>query len=592
MKKILFTISILLSLFATSCSNEEMDAPLTDNEMVELTFSVNIPELAVASRAFDGSQYVSNVTSLQLLAFYENGVMFACPTATLDEANKGGDVTEGKYKVKLPKILEKCIIHFVANAPTVSPQVASEEKVLSQVVVPGTNQEMGGAYWQRITLDYGIFEGMTLPNVSLIRNFVCIEVVDNTDNKNFLEGYILGNKAPQGTVAPYFGGSQLGFANFSTYLSETGTETAYQKVTNHYKGIEPVGNAGKYITDFEEEFNTNPKYTYERSYDLNNVVNETYVIVKGGFDKDKDGVIGDNEHYYYRIDIAENLQNLHLIRNFKYTIYINAITEEGYTTVSAAAGGSSFNNLVNVDIRVEEVSDGVNTLKVSPTDITVVCGSQETVEFDYTFSGNTGSNVWTTSWSAGDVFTNIAKDGNKIVATLKSYTNNNVTAQGGNASQTFEVRGGTEKNYVSRTININLINRKTFTTSATKNDGDHSLNIEVPSGLFKSMFPLEIMITEVNSDDVSTAEPKICTFTPLVNQPYPMTIEYISKPIKGNDNTRIWGYKLTIPALTDDIQKDGLSINALFKANNNFNENKYLKVENKYAQTSIVTITN
>ena len=102
MKKILFTISILLALFATSCSNEEMDVTLTDNEMVELTFSVNIPELAVASRAFDGSQYVSNVTSLQLLAFYENGVMFACPTAILDEANKGGDVTEGKYKVKLP----------------------------------------------------------------------------------------------------------------------------------------------------------------------------------------------------------------------------------------------------------------------------------------------------------------------------------------------------------------------------------------------------------------------------------------------------------------------------------------------------------
>ena len=578
-------------MFATSCSNEEMDAPLTDNEMVELTFSVNIPELAVASRAFDGSQYVSNVTSLQLLAFYENGVMFACPMATLDDANKGKDVTEGKYKVTLPKIAEKCIIHFVANAPTVSPQVASEEKVLSQVVVPGTNQEMGGAYWQRITLDNGISEEMTLPNVSLIRNFACIEVIDKT-GKEFLKGYILGNKAPQGTVAPYFGGSQLGFADFSTYIKEAGNETAYQKVTKHYIGTEPAGNAGKYVTNLDEDFNTNPKYAYERSYDLKNVVNETYVIVKGAFDANKNSSIDDGEHYYYRIDIAENLQNLHLIRNFKYKISINAITEKGYTSPQNAANGSSFNNLVNVDIRVEEVSDGVNTLKVSPTDITVVCGSQETVEFDYTFSGGTGSDVWATSWSAGDVFTYIAKNGNKIVATLKSYDNNNVTAQGGNASQTFEVRGGTTNNYVSRTININLINRKTFTTFATKNDGDHSLNINVPSGLFKSMFPLEIMITEVNSDDVSTAEPKICTFTPLVNQPYPMTIEYISKPIKGNDNTRIWGYKLTIPALTDDIQKDGLSINALFKANNNFNENKYLKVENKYAQTSIVTITN
>ena len=79
MKKILFTISLLFSLLVTSCSNEEMDVPLTDNEMVELTFSVNIPEMQVASRAFSGDNKVSNVTSLQLLVFdATSGMMIAC----------------------------------------------------------------------------------------------------------------------------------------------------------------------------------------------------------------------------------------------------------------------------------------------------------------------------------------------------------------------------------------------------------------------------------------------------------------------------------------------------------------------------------
>ena len=587
MKKILFTISLLFSLLVTSCSNEEMDVPLTDNEMVELTFSVNIPEMQVASRTFSGNNKVSNVTSLQLLVFdATSGMMFACPMAFLDE-NDNDTETLKYYTVKLPKTVEPCIIHFVANAEEITAQRGTEEKILSQINVSNET----GAYWNRITVD-GINEDLTLPKVSLIRNFACIEVIDNTDAKNFLDGYILGNKALHGTVAPYFGGSQLGFANFSDYLATEGNETSYQKVTENYIGIEPAGNAGKYITDFDEVFSDSPKYAYERRYDLNNVVDETYVIVKGAFDKNKNGKIGDDEHYYYRIDIAENLQNLRLIRNFKYKIYINAITEEGYTSASAAATGSSFNNLVNVDIRVEEVSDGVNTLKVSPTDITVVCGTQSPIEFGYEFSGVEGSNVWATSWTPGDVFTNITKDNDSFNVTLKTYTNNNVTAQGGNASQTFEVRGGTEKNYVSRTININLINRKTFTTTASKNNGNHSLNIKIPSGLFKSMFPLEIMITEVNSNVVSTAQPQICTFTPVVGQDYPMTIEYISKPITNNSSTRIWGYKLTIPALTEQIQKNGLTINALFKANNSFTGNKYLKVENMYAETSIVTITN
>lgn len=571
MKKILFTISLLLSWFATSCSNEEMDAPLMDKETVELTFSVDIPEMQVASRAFSGDNEVSNVTSLQLLVFdATSGMMIACPTAIISTMDGDTDFLK-HYKVKLPKMVEPCIIHFVANAATVNAQLGTEEKILSQVNV----SKETGAYWNRITVN-GIDENTTLEHVSLIRNFACIEVTDGTGangtDGGFLEGFILVNEPNSGTVAPYFGGSTLGFADFNAYLSEAGEKSAYTKVTNHYIGIEPVNNTYDGNVSDTETFNEDSKYIYERTYgDLTNVQSPTYVVVKGKFGE---------KSYFYRIDISENLKNLHLIRNFKYKLIINAVTEKGYDTPENAAGGSSFNNLVNVDIRVEKVSDGTNTLKVSPTDITVVNGVNETVDFDYEFTGNPHTSAWV-EWTAGNVFTYIElnSDG-KITATLKGY-NNGVT--GGKQSQTFEVRGGTKSNYVSRTVNINLINRQSFTVNASKNGTNHSLNITIPPGLFKSMFPLEIIISEVNSNSQNI----FCTFTPIVNQTYPLEIEYIT----NNSNTRIWGYKLTIP-WSEDIQGNGITVNALFKANSSFTGNKYMKVENKYAETSIVTITN
>lgn len=571
MKKILFTISLLLSWFATSCSNEEMDAPLMDKETVELTFSVDIPEMQVASRAFSGDNEVSNVTSLQLLVFdATSGMMIACPTAIISTMDGDTDFLK-HYKVKLPKMVEPCIIHFVANAETVNAQLGTEEKILSQVNV----SKETGAYWNRITVN-GIDENTTLEHVSLIRNFACIEVTDGTGangtDGGFLEGFILVNEPNSGTVAPYFGGSTLGFADFNAYLSEAGEKSAYTKVTNHYIGIEPVNNTYDGNVSDTETFNEDSKYIYERTYgDLTNVQSPTYVVVKGKFGE---------KSYFYRIDISENLKNLQLIRNFKYKLIINAVTEKGYDTPENAAGGSSFNNLVNVDIRVEKVSDGTNTLKVSPTDITVVNGVNETVDFDYEFTGNPNTSAWV-EWTAGNVFTYIElnSDG-KITATLKGY-NNGVT--GGKQSQTFEVRGGTKSNYVSRTVNINLINRQSFTVNASKNGTNHSLNITIPPGLFKSMFPLEIIISEVNSNSQNI----FCTFTPIVNQTYPLEIEYIT----NNSNTRIWGYKLTIP-WSEDIQGNGITVNALFKANSSFTGNKYMKVENKYAETSIVTITN
>ena len=577
MKKILFTISLLLSWFATSCSNEEMDAPLMDNETVELTFSVDIPEMQVASRAFSGDNKVSNVTSLQLLVFdATSGMMIACPTADITSMDGDTDILK-HYEVTLPKMVEPCIIHFVANAPIVAAQLGTEEKILSQVNV----QEETGAYWNRITVN-GIDDKTTLGHVSLIRNFACIEVIDGTGTNGadggFLEGFILVNEPNSGTVAPYFGGSTLGFADFDSYLSATGDESAYTKVTNHYIGIEPANNTYVGSVSNSETFDENPKYIYERTYgDLTNVQSPTYVVVKGKFGE---------KSYFYRIDISENLKNLHLIRNFKYKLIINAVTERGYETPEQAAGGSSFNNLVNVDIRVEKVSDGTNTLKVSPTDVTVVYGESSTVEFDYEFTGSEGTTVWAEARS-GKVFTNVAlnNENGKITATLQSYDNNIV--EGGKQSQTFEVKGGTPSNYVSRTININLINRVNFTVSASKSSGNHSLNIVIPSGLFKSMFPLEFIISEVNTSSVSTAQSIFCTFTPIVGQTYPMEIVYISKP---NDNTQVWGYKLTI-SWSEYIQT-GMTVNAQFKANSTFTGSKYLKVENKYATTVIQTINN
>ena len=605
MKKTIYYISILFALLITACSNEDIPVPTqTENgeEICKLTFKIAIPQPSVASRAFNDGSTI-DITSLCLLMFDEDGLMVGRKLAeSVTDPTLQNGVYQGTYEVELAKTDENRIIHFVANySDDIDdfPNSGNENSVLSQLNVTGTTD----VYWQRMEVDgfrdtdnlKGSDEKYTIDNITetvrLIRNFVAVkmemskelltgsETPDDTSDdvykvdQNFLQGYVLFNEAKYGTVAPYFRNEDGGFANYTSEIS-------YSDLVDNQKyiGVEPVDPAtGRYDATLptEEDFTGNlaltEKYTYERSYPTDNLDSPTFIVMKG---------IYNEKSYYYRVDIAENFTNLHLLRNFRYILQITR-TCEGYTTIADAIKGSSFNHLVDINIKVEEITDGETTLKVSPTDITVVNGTLSvTVDYECTYNGSTPPEV-----TVSDPFTpEINKEreviksitnpdgleGTLTVALYSFFNEDGKTSNliGGMERQRFEVR---TSNGLTRQVRINLIDKINFNPKFVGPDeeGLYQYQYSLPKDLPECMFPLEIYLYEETG-----------SFTPASGEQ--LSVDLI--PDLNNKGRQTWRYKkvMTYQDYTQDADKQFI---AKFKSNGTLSETATytMYITNKYA---------
>ena len=596
MKKIIYYISILFTLLITACSNEDIAVPSQTEEGGEtckLTFKVAIPQPSVASRAFnDGSSI--EITSLCLLIFDDNGLMVGRKLAeSVTNPTLQSDVYQGTYQVELSKTDEMRIIHFVANYSSDIddyPSSGNENSVLSQLNVTGTTD----AYWQRMVVDgFKDTDGKknsegkyTIDNITetvrLIRNFVAVKMEAAVDAsgkslipEDFLQGYVLYNEAKQGTVAPYFRNETGGFANYSTGI------ISYTALTNNisdggqgYIGVEPVTpttNRYDNTAPQDADFTNTEKYTYERSYPTDNIDTPTFIIMKGLYNKTT---------YYYRVDIAQNFENLHLLRNFRYILQITK-TCEGYTTINDAINGSSFNHLVDINIKVEEITDGETTLKVTPTDITVVNGTASVkVNYECTYDGEgtdpsvSVSNPFTPEIDESRVvIRNITAPSGlsgELTVTLNSFFKSDGTSNlvGGLERQRFEVR---TSNGLTREVRINLIDKINFNPTFVGPDGDgnYQYQYNLPSDLPECMFPLEIYFYE-----------KTGSFTPASGEQ--LSVDLIPDP--NNEVRQTWRYKkvMTYQDYTQDTDKKFV---AKFKSNGTLSETATytMKITNEYA---------
>lgn len=595
MKKIIYYISILFTLLITACSNEDIAVPSQTEEGGEtckLTFKVAIPQPSVASRAFNGGSSIE-ITSLCLLIFDDNGLMVGRKLAeSVTNPTLQSDVYQGTYQVELSKTDEMRIIHFVANYSSDIddyPSSGNENSVLSQLNVTGTTD----AYWQRMVVDgFKDTDGKTnsegkytidniTETVRLIRNFVAVKMEAAVDAsgkslipEDFLQGYVLYNEAKQGTVAPYFRNETGGFANYSKDISYTALTNNIRDGGQGYIGVEPVTpTTNRYDnTDPQDaDFTNTEKYTYERSYPTDNIDTPTFIIMKGLYNKTT---------YYYRVDIAQNFENLHLLRNFRYILQITK-TCEGYTTINDAINGSSFNHLVDINIKVEEITDGETTLKVTPTDITVVNGTASVkVNYECTYDGEgtdpsvSVSNPFTPEIDESRVvISNITAPSGlsgELTVTLNSFFKSDGTSNlvGGLERQRFEVR---TSNGLTREVRINLIDKINFNPTFVGPDGDgnYQYQYNLPSDLPECMFPLEIYFYEETG-----------SFTPASGEQ--LSVDLIPDP--NNEGRQTWRYKkvMTYQDYTQDTDKKFV---AKFKSNGTLSETATytMKITNEYA---------
>lgn len=547
MKKIILFILIGL---LSACNNDKIFIETAKQDTCEVTFDVTIPQAAVASRSFnDGtSVYIDNLT---LLLFDKNGVLVAKQTATeITQPYLENGIYKGKYKVRLAQTNDKRIAHFVANYSSNIANSGTENGILSALNVGDTTD----AYWQRIELENGIYiDESGKPSIGvvrLIRNFACVSVTDETGG-DFLQSYALVNKPTHGTVAPYYRNAKGGFPSFTEGKTYTDFET------EGYYGIEPVvEDLYDTSTPQSSEFTDKEKYVYERNHSGDNLHNPTFVIVKGKFE---DGI------YYYRIDIAKNLEYYNLLRNFRYIIQIKHVAGRGYDNAEAAKNGASYNN-VDVELKVEEITDGSSTLKVTPTDKTVVNGTASLyINYNYTPSDPSLSEIRTVFTPNGKAITNVTEvSGNQFQVTLRDYGTDGV--EGGKQTETFTITTGSG---LSRKVRITLIDKFYFlnpqVTAPGGGESYYKYSFTIPPELVESMFPLELLIRE-----------STCSFTPAPGEQ--MSVELIDDP--NNTGRQTWCYKKVLK-WGDYDQLNGTGVECLFKANDEIMEEKTFTVTNK-----------
>lgn len=607
----------MFTLLITACSNEDISVPAqveNDNETCELTFKVTISQPAVVSRTFnDGSSI--EITSLCLLLFDEDGLYVGRKMA--DEVTNPtliGNVYQGTYSVELAKTDEKRIIHFVANYSTDIndfPSSGNENSVLSQLNVTGTTD----TYWQRMNVD-GIrdIDGIknsegkyTVDNITttvrLIRNFVAVEMEmskdkDEEDNflvdQDFLQGFVLYNEAKQGTVAPYFRNETGGFAEYTegiSYVTLTNSPDATSNPGQGYIGVEPINpTTNRYDktvpVDGEEntDFTKTQKYTYERSYPSDKVNDPTFVIMKGRYN---------SKIWYYRVDIAKDFKYLHLLRNFRYILQITK-TCEGYSNISDAINGSSFNHLVDISIKVEEITDGETTLRVTPTDITVVNGTESVlINYDCKYTGEGELEV-----SVSDPFTPEINNARTIINSITSPSTSTLSGTltvelksfftesgqsnliGGLEIQRFEVR---TSNGLTREVRISLVDKLNFNPKFMGPDADNLYHYQytLPNDLPESMFPMEIYLYEETG-----------SFTPESGEQ--LSVDLIPDP--NNKGRQTWRYKKIMTYAEYKNSNNFVSTNngkvftAKFKANGNLSGSYTMTIKNDYAYNGSATL--
>lgn len=383
MKKICLYISMLITLLATACQQEENMAVTPDLKPGEYRFSVTIPEPVAATRAM-GDKPV-NVTNLPMhvLVFDENGFFVANQTATVNSFDDAGQT--GTYTVELPPSNEKCILHFVLGDVTYDTYVPDESEVsiFSQLTVSGSTD----AYWQRLEVD-NIVEGETqLPTVSLVRNFAKITVDEQLDEIELL-GYAIMRNTSEGTVAPYTGGETAN-GGFATFAAGTDQKTPYDyaqfmDMNNNFGG----NTAGEVINeqeapDTETGFTMDDKYVYERNQD--NAEHPAYVLLKI-----RNTLTGKTS--YYKLDIVQTDETtyittyLNLYRNFWYKIHLTKVNGEGYETPEGAMQAVASNNIgASIEVsQVNRIEDGLgNELWVETLDTLLVDSKAATIRYEY-----------------------------------------------------------------------------------------------------------------------------------------------------------------------------------------------------------------
>ena len=542
---------------AVACVNgplEEGTTIPTGDPKVEIDFTVQVKDASVATKALGQQPTLRN---LMVAVFDASGYLLEYTYAT-EITLATENATLYNYKVAVTQSDEPRIIHFIGNAPekltfgveeTVLADVTSSiganpddgiywcRREIPQI--SGTNSGGGMALAEDDAMEVAspIYQADSqtrayFSNVGLIRNFSQIQLSSGTSDFVLEKYYVVGT--PKEGLASAYNYSTGQFVN---YYKGTGVTT---KITETDGIIDTVytfnlGDAKTFAEIIAEGYDANvlpaaAKFTLaESSVESNWVANDAsayvyecekplraedavYIIAYGEY---KDG-----NNYYYKIDLRDKNGYFPIIRNFKYTINITDVTRPGYDTVDKAATSAGSGD-ISTSLETKSlayISDGVASLEVEYIEKYIVTPGDVTLEYKFlddvkTEHAGDPANMWIVVNKAGATGAAIAAiNGN-------SYTvDQNITVSQNPGTLTITPTSLTDvpksqtltvfakyvnddaSHILQRTVNFIVQSKRTMLVSLAPSEvpneagSEFDVNISLPAGLSKSIFPLEFLI--------------------------------------------------------------------------------------------------
>lgn len=530
-------------MLAVACNQELIEPEVSpDDNKAVLDFSVQLPDMTPATKAM-ADKPAGQLKSLHLAVFDEAGYLAEYVLATpIELAQDNG--TRYSYTAKLSLSANPRIIHFIGNGPS-SVRFGNEETVMAAIKSTG-NEDL---YWFRKMVPYigGVQQGIDnamqideqtrvyLSNIPLIRNFVKVVLVDETDQFT-LKSYAVVNSLNDGMLAAY----DTNNGNFVEYFNaEVSTTTdadgnvsqAFEYEPKSFDVLRGVGYDANIpsVTSYvsmdaawtKAVGSGEPYFVYERETPADN---PTYIIAYGTYQ---------GKDYYYKIDLRDNNgAYFPLLRNFEYTIRLKTVSRIGYETMAEAAksAGSGDISTALETISLVYISDGVASLEVGYTEKVVM--STDPITLDYTFltdvtndesygpatsmrvvvnddAGLSGPSIASVNGNSTFVpgVTEIAVTGNPGALTIVPTEPTAVPKTQSLtifADYTNNVNNQTITKTLQRTVRIVSMTKRTMTAVCIPNEvpksrgSEFALQITIPGGLSRGMFPLEFEIEAKN----------------------------------------------------------------------------------------------
>ncbi len=496
---------------ALACNKEIIpNAPIevTEGEEVTLSMSVSVPGMEVATRALGEYGYTDGAhPSLWVVVFDQQGYLVETAKAYDPEYT---DISEDhktttQFSVDLHATPEPCIIHYLLNYSDDDNLDLSYGHETS--VIGALNVENKDVYWQRKSLPGGINDNVdyvaaNFTQIPLVRNFAKITVTESADNFTLTGFYVL-NVPKSGTVAPLSNGA---FVNYQPTVP-TG-QTLYGVLTSGgYLGNMPDGvEFSNTAAPAADAFKTDAVYLYENTYSQNATLVPT-ILIKGRFGTDTDDT-------YYKADLLTNnlatgLQDYaHILRNFHYVLNIKSVVASGKSDPQGAIAAAANNNLSgSVEIKdLTNVTNGQAGIYVSFTDTTLVSSNPIVLKYKFV------PDITTPAETNNGRVTVVAPAGNVLAS--EAVTGSDITSGSWNGWRTLTIRpkelpNSTQEQTIVLYDQATLLRREVLIrlrpklimevecvpeSVASVPGTPVVVNIKIPQGLNKALFPLEFAI--------------------------------------------------------------------------------------------------